>query len=46
MCKNKTEKDLTDLMGLKDGTILPEPTENIKAEPDSKIIQLNIKSNR
>ena len=38
-----SDKDLTDLMGLREGTIVPEPEETIKAEPETKIIQFNIK---
>lgn len=41
-----SDKDLTDLMGLKEGTIVPEPTETIKVEPERKIIQLNIKGTK
>lgn len=41
-----SDKDLTDLMGLKEGTIVPEPTETIKVEPERKIIQLNIKETK
>lgn len=38
-----SDKDLTDLMGLREGTIVPEPKETIKVEPETKIIQFNIK---
>jgi hypothetical protein len=38
-----SDKDLTDLMGLREGTIVPEPAETIKVEPETKIIQFNIK---
>ena len=41
-----SDKDLTDLMGLKEGTIIPEPAETIKAEPETKILQFNIKKNK
>ena len=39
-----SDHDLTDLMGLKDGTIVPEPLETIKLEPETKVIPLNIKT--
>lgn len=38
-----SDKDLSDLMGLREGTIVPEPTETIKIEPEAKVIQFNIK---
>ena len=38
-----SDYDLTDLMGLKEGTIVPEPSETIKLEPETKVIQFNIK---
>ncbi len=38
-----SDHDLTDLMGLKEGTIVPEPSETIKLEPETKVIQFNIK---
>lgn len=38
-----SDEDLTDLMGLREGTIVPEPTETIKVEPETKVIQFNIK---
>lgn len=38
-----SDKDLTDLMGLREGTIVPEPTETIKVEPETKILHFNIK---
>ena len=38
-----SDHDLTDLMGLKEGTIIPEPSETIKLEPESKVIPFNIK---
>lgn len=38
-----SDNDLTDLMGLREGTLIPEPTENIKVEPEAKIIQFNIR---
>lgn len=38
-----SDKDLTDLMGLREGMIIPETEETIKAEPEIKIIQFNIK---
>lgn len=38
-----SDKDLTDLMGLKEGTLVPEPEETIKLEPESKIIPFNIR---
>ena len=38
-----SDKDLTDLMGLKEGTIIPEPAETIKVEPETKVIQFIIK---
>lgn len=38
-----SDADLTDLMGLREGTIVPELTESIKAEPDTKIMRFNIK---
>ena len=39
-----TDKDLTDLMGLREGTIVPEASDTAKLEPESKIIQFNIKN--
>lgn len=41
-----SDKDLTDLMGLKEGTIVPEPAETIQAEPETKVIQFNIKKTK
>ena len=38
-----SDKDLTDLMGLREGTIIPEPSDTVKWEPESKVIQFNIK---
>ena len=38
-----SDKDLTDLMGLREGTIIPEPTNTIELEPESKVIPFNIK---
>ena len=38
-----SDKDLIDLMGLREGTIVPEPTETIEAEPETKVIRLNVK---
>ncbi len=38
-----SDKDLTDLMGLREGTIVPEPEDTMKLEPETKVIQLNIK---
>lgn len=40
-----SDRDLTDLMGLKEGTIVPEPAETVKIEPE-KIIQFNIKKTK
>ena len=39
-----SDKDMTDLMGLKEGTIVPEPVEYIKVEPENKVIQFSIKN--
>lgn len=41
-----SDKDLTDLMGLREGTIVPESSETIQAEPESKVIQFNIKKTK
>ena len=38
-----SDQDLTDLMGLREGTIVPEPSETIKLEPEKKITQFSIK---
>lgn len=38
-----SDKDLTDLMGLRDETLVPEPEEDTPAEPENKIIQFSIK---
>lgn len=41
-----SDKDMIDLMGLKEGTIVPEPVEHIKVEPENKVIQFNIKNKK
>lgn len=38
-----SDKDLTDLMGLREGTLTPEPDEDASAEPENKVIQFNIR---
>lgn len=38
-----SDHDLTDLMGLKEGTIIPESSETLKLEPETKVIPFNIK---
>lgn len=37
-----SDKDLEDLMGLKEGTLVPEPNETVTLEPEAKIIPFNM----
>lgn len=41
-----SDKDLNDLMGLKNGTLVPEPSDTIQIEPEGKVIQFNIKKTK
>lgn len=39
-----SDKDLEDLMGLKEGTLVPEPNDVVTLEPEAKIIPFSIKN--
>ena len=39
-----SDKDLEDLMGLEEGTLIPEPSDTAPLEPEAKIIPFGIKN--
>ncbi len=39
-----SDKDLEDLMGLEEGTLIPEPNDTVTLEPEAKIIPFGIKN--